>query len=229
MLNGCSINNHENHTRSTLGQDISTPDKAISGTFLGAAWGMGTGAIIGHQVGVAGEGLAVGAGLGALSGALTGIGYDVTESQTVALEEKVKTLQTQNEINSQALIDLQQQLDEDVPPLPESPIHKIQFDENVTSLRSGASLELESIATLIKRNPALNTIIVRGHADDAGTPDYNLRLSEARARAVVGFLTARGVDRGKIKLESLGSTSPLANNTTTEGRFLNRRVEIVLQ
>jgi outer membrane protein OmpA-like peptidoglycan-associated protein len=190
---------------------------------------MGAGAVVGNQVSSTGEGVAVGAGLGALSGALTGAGYDVTESQTMALSEKARTLDIQNNVNSQALLDIQNQLDNTKTILPESPIHKILFDQDVSSLRSGASLELESITRLIMRDPSIERIVVRGHADDGGTPDYNLRLSEARTRSVVAFLAAHGVDREKIVLESLGSTTPLASNVTAEGRQLNRRVEVVLQ
>jgi outer membrane protein OmpA-like peptidoglycan-associated protein len=207
----------------------SGPDKTLGGAVVGAAWGMGAGAVVGNQVSASGEGVAVGAGLGALSGALTGAGYDITESQTMALSEKARAVDIQNNVNSQALLDIQHQLDNTRPTLPESPIHKILFDQDVSSLRSGASLELESIARLIVRNPGIERIVVRGHADDGGTPDYNQRLSEARARSVVGFLAAHGVDREKIKLESLGSTTPLASNLTPEGRQLNRRVDVVLQ
>lgn len=207
----------------------SGPDKTLGGAVVGAAWGMGAGAVVGNQVSSTGEGVAVGAGLGAISGALAGAGYDITESQTMALSEKARTLDIQNNVNSQALLDIQDQLDNSSATLPESPIHKVLFDQDVSSLRSGASLELESIARLIVRNPNLARIVVRGHADDGGTPDYNTRLSEARARSVVAFLAAHGVDREKIVLESLGSTTPLASNVTPEGRQLNRRVEVVLQ
>lgn len=207
----------------------SGPDKTLGGAVVGAAWGMGAGAVVGNQVNASGQGVAVGAGLGALSGALTGAGYDITESQTMALAEKARTLDIQNNVNSQALVDIQNQLDNTKTALPESPIHKILFDQDVSSLRSGASLELESIARLIVRSPGIARVVVRGHADDGGTPDYNLRLSEARARSVVAFLAAHGVDREKIKLESLGSTTPLASNVTPEGRQLNRRVDVVLQ
>jgi len=205
------------------------PDKTLGGAVVGAAWGMGAGAVVGNQISNTGEGVAVGAGLGALSGALTGVGYDITESQTMALSEKVRTLDIQNNVNSQVLLDIQSQLDNSNAILPESPIHKILFDPDVSSLRNGASLELESIARMITRNPGISRVVVRGHADDGGTPDYNQRLSEARARSVVAFFTSHGVDRGKLVLESLGSTTPLASNISPEGRQLNRRVEVVLQ
>jgi outer membrane protein OmpA-like peptidoglycan-associated protein len=207
----------------------SGPDKTVGGALVGAAWGMGTGAIVGNQVSSTGEGLAVGAGLGAVAGAMTGAGYDITESGTMALQEKVQTLDVQNNVNSQALLDIQQQLDFHQRPLPTQPIHKVLFDEDVTSLRSGASMELESVTRIIKRTPYINKIKVRGHADDSGSPEYNKRLSEARARSVVGYLTANGIDRSTISVEGFGSTTPLASNITLEGRQMNRRVEIVLE
>jgi outer membrane protein OmpA-like peptidoglycan-associated protein len=67
---------------------------------------------------------------------------------------------------------------------------------------------------------------VAGHADSSGNDAINAPLAEARARAVVDFLVARGVDAGRLSARGYGSTRPVADNATPEGRAKNRRVEI---
>ena len=67
---------------------------------------------------------------------------------------------------------------------------------------------------------------VAGHADSSGNDAINDPLAEARAHAVVEFLVARGVDASRLTARGYGSTQPVADNTTPEGRAKNRRVEI---
>jgi len=65
-----------------------------------------------------------------------------------------------------------------------------------------------------------------GHTDNVGTAEYNQKLSERRAQAVVDYLAAKGVAPGRIKAIGMGLTKPLASNDTAEGRAQNRRVTI---
>jgi len=65
-----------------------------------------------------------------------------------------------------------------------------------------------------------------GHTDTVGKADYNMKLSERRAQAVVDYLAAKGVAPGRIKARGFGETRPLADNSTEEGRAQNRRVTI---
>ena len=65
--------------------------------------------------------------------------------------------------------------------------------------------------------------------DDVGDTDRNLRLSEARAMAVRDALIARGVDPGRLLVEAYGESQPIADNATTYGRELNRRIEFELR
>lgn len=93
-------------------------------------------------------------------------------------------------------------------------------------MKSGAIADLEAIADSIKLSANNSPINVVGHSDDAGSPEYNDRLAEARARSVVSYLAARGISMDRLKLKSFGSTQPVASNSTPEGRQLNRRVEV---
>jgi len=65
-----------------------------------------------------------------------------------------------------------------------------------------------------------------GHTDNIGTAEYNQKLSERRAQAVVDYLASKGVYPGRIKAIGMGLTKPLASNDTAEGRAQNRRVTI---
>lgn len=66
---------------------------------------------------------------------------------------------------------------------------------------------------------------VTGHTDNVGDDGYNLRLSQRRAKAVVDFLSEQGIDPNRLSFEGYGESRPVADNSTAEGRSLNRRVE----
>lgn len=68
-------------------------------------------------------------------------------------------------------------------------------------------------------------IRIEGHTDNVGNPQRNLRLSEARARAVRDYLVARGIDGSRIEAVGFGDQRPIAPNDTEEGRRQNRRIE----
>ena len=70
-----------------------------------------------------------------------------------------------------------------------------------------------------------NKIKVKGHTDNRGTADFNMKLSNDRAKAVVDYLIKRGVSPSKLTYEGYGMSLPLTDNDTEEGRSLNRRVE----
>jgi OOP family OmpA-OmpF porin len=71
-------------------------------------------------------------------------------------------------------------------------------------------------------------IEVVGHTDDVGDDAYNQELSEQRAAAVRDYLVETGVDASKIVTIGAGENSPVASNTTDEGRAENRRVDVLV-
>ena len=202
------------------------PDKTLAGAVLGAGWGAGAGAVVGNQISYQGEGAAIGAGFGAVQGALSGINYDLNESTQLRQEHELASLKIQNMANTRELSNLQGTLDNAVASRGSGMIYQTYFDPDATNLRAGAIANLEQIAESLKADPHANMINVDGHADDAGSPEYNQRLSEARSRAVSAYLMARGLSTNHIRVQSFGSTRPVASNTTPVGRQLNRRVDI---
>ena len=77
----------------------------------------------------------------------------------------------------------------------------------------------------ILRNCRNVTIEVEGYTDSSGTPTNNKRLSELRAKSVVNFLAAAGIDPSKLKAIGFGQERPITTNSTPEGRHMNRRIE----
>jgi outer membrane protein OmpA-like peptidoglycan-associated protein len=72
------------------------------------------------------------------------------------------------------------------------------------------------------------TIRLEGHTDSKGNDAYNLNLSAKRSKKVYQYLLRYGIDKEKISLVNFGETQPAADNSTVEGRALNRRVVVVL-
>jgi outer membrane protein OmpA-like peptidoglycan-associated protein len=67
---------------------------------------------------------------------------------------------------------------------------------------------------------------VAGHTDSANSDTYNLDLSQRRADAVLNYFVSKGVETDRLSAKGYGEAEPIADNSTTEGRFKNRRVEL---
>jgi OmpA-OmpF porin, OOP family len=102
----------------------------------------------------------------------------------------------------------------------------INFDFDKADIKPESQPILDQIVKLLKNNPSLN-LTVEGHTDNVGTPPYNKKLSDARAKSVVGALTAQGIDALRLKAVGYGQDKPIADNSTDDGRAKNRRVELV--
>jgi hypothetical protein len=105
-------------------------------------------------------------------------------------------------------------------------LHGLHFDANKSTLRAGSGPLLDDIATTLKNFPEWGLRIV-GHTDSSGKPEANQALSLARADAIKAALVERGVDSGRLYVAGAGETQPIANDSTSRGRSLNRRVELV--
>jgi chemotaxis protein MotB len=108
---------------------------------------------------------------------------------------------------------------------------KILFSSGSAALGKDGKNALKAVADAL-RNVQGKTIRVEGHTDDVPTAGSafatNWHLSTARALAVVRFLQSAGVDPTKLAAAGYGEFQPVASNDTSEGRSLNRRIEIVL-
>lgn len=102
----------------------------------------------------------------------------------------------------------------------------INFDFNKASLRPDAAPVIAQVLALLKDNPGLKLSIV-GNTDNVGGHDYNVKLSQQRAAAVVAELVKDGVAADRLQSSGDGPDKPIADNDSGEGRARNRRVELV--
>ncbi len=106
-------------------------------------------------------------------------------------------------------------------------IQDILFAFDSDDILPESSDSLATIASLLEDRSELGLLVVR-HTDDVGDFDYNLRLSMARATAVVDYLVREhGIDRARLNSAGAGMMAPIASNRSEEGRARNRRVELV--
>lgn len=99
------------------------------------------------------------------------------------------------------------------------------FDFDKSTLKPEGRQVLDQVASQAG-TINLETLIATGHTDSIGTEQYNQGLSQRRANSVKDYLVSKGVAADRIYVEGKGETSPVASNSTREGRAQNRRVEI---
>jgi OOP family OmpA-OmpF porin len=99
------------------------------------------------------------------------------------------------------------------------------FDTGKFDLKPEGKAGLEGLAAKL-RGAQIESIVVTGHTDSAGSDAANQRLSLRRAEAVKAHLVSLGMDGGKIRTVGRGKSSPVADNKTAQGRARNRRVEV---
>jgi outer membrane protein OmpA-like peptidoglycan-associated protein len=103
----------------------------------------------------------------------------------------------------------------------------VLFDTGRAELKSGASRKMDQLAQFLVEHPD-RRVQIEGFTDSIGTDSYNQDLSQRRADAVKSALISRGVQPSRIGTEGYGKAYPVANNTDSGGRQLNRRVEVVI-
>ena len=104
----------------------------------------------------------------------------------------------------------------------------INFDFDKSTLRPDAMPIIAQVVKLLTAYPSL-TLAINGHTDNVGQRDYNVKLSQTRAAAVVAALVAAHIAPGRLSSGGFGPDQPIADNATDKGRAKNRRVELVKQ
>jgi len=103
----------------------------------------------------------------------------------------------------------------------------IQFETNSSELKPVSLIELDKLLLLMQENPTL-AIQINGHTDNTGIEANNQTLSNARAKAVANFLFNKGIAASRLKYKGFGSSQPIADNNSEEGKAKNRRTEMIV-
>jgi outer membrane protein OmpA-like peptidoglycan-associated protein len=104
-------------------------------------------------------------------------------------------------------------------------VNNLFFDLGKATLKPESEPELKRIQQVMKENMAL-IIEISGHTDNTGSDEINNKLSLERANAVKDYLLNGNIDSSRIRTKGYGKSKPKADNSTEEGRQINRRVEI---
>lgn len=186
--------------------DPNTGERKVSRTAIGGTGGAGLGYLLGSVIGGKTARI-VGAGIGGVAGGV--VGYQ--------MDKQIKELKEQTAGSG---IDVSQQGDGILLNLPD-----VTFGVDSTVISPSFQASLDKVAQSMVQYP--NSLIdVYGHTDSTGSAAYNMDLSKRRADAVGRYLIGRGVSSTRIQTQGMGKDYPVADNTTAEGRALNRRVEV---
>jgi outer membrane protein OmpA-like peptidoglycan-associated protein len=105
---------------------------------------------------------------------------------------------------------------------------RILFSSGKSLLAEGGHRVLDQLISLLNAYPT-NRVLIEGHTDKTGDAEFNLKLSELRARSIRDYLIKQGgYAEKRFEIVGYGATRPVADNNTADGRSLNRRVEVTI-
>jgi len=187
--------------------DCKSMNKTQKGTAIGVAAGATAGALIGHGKNSVWTAL-IGAAVGGTAGYLIGHHMD---KQAEEIKQAVPDAQVSRvgeginmTFNSGLL-----------------------FKINSSLLSDEAEANLTKVSKVFVKYPETN-ILIEGHTDDTGAPEYNMELSKKRAYAVSNFLVSKGVSASRMDIKWYGETQPKVPNDNEGNRAQNRRVELAI-
>ncbi len=191
-----------------------TGEKQTSKAGMGAGIGAVTGALIGIATSDSAkerkERALKGAGIGAVAGGGVGYYMDVQETK---LREKMEG----------AGVSVTRDGDNIILNMPGN----LTFDTDSTTVKPSFRPVLDAVSEVLKEYKS-TMIQVAGHTDSTGGDKYNLMLSQQRAQSVANILSGFGVEQVRLDTVGFGETQPIASNSTASGREQNRRVELTL-
>ena len=215
LLGSCATTHNPNIPDAPTGNGTGPRKTGMSKTAKGGLLGAGGGAVVGGVLGrvIGGKsgtaaGAIIGAAVGGTGGALIGRNMDkeAAELQKDMQNAKVERVGEGIKITFDS---------------------GILFDTNAAALRGASMSEIDKMAAVLLKYPDTN-VLVEGHTDASGSDAINQPLSERRAQAVAAETIAKGVPASRVTTQGYGSTQPVGDNSTTEGKQANRRVEVAI-
>ncbi|HRH34158.1 MAG TPA: OmpA family protein, partial [Catalimonadaceae bacterium] len=107
-------------------------------------------------------------------------------------------------------------------------LRNIFFDFDKATLRPESNIEIERLRKVMLEYPTMK-IEISGHTDNKGSADYNKKLSQSRAKAVMDYLVKKGISPDRMTFAGYGFERPMAPNDSDAGRQLNRRTEFEIK
>lgn len=190
--------------------DPYTGNTQVSKTGVGAGMGAVGGALVGQMLGGDTRSTLIGAGIGAALGGITGNYMDRQDAEIRAQLQGtgVQVVRYGKDIR---LI------------MPGD----ITFENDRADIKSDFYSTMNSVAIVLKKFNKTN-VRIAGYASSTGNAMHNQELSESRARSVANYLGGQGIDQNRIMAVGYGARFPVASNATLEGQARNRRVEITI-
>ncbi len=189
-------------------QQASQGQRTAAGAGAGALAGAGLGALIGDSS----RSAAVGAGIGAVVGGIAGYNW-----QGVKRDVRASGADS---------------LGVDVVEMPDGSLKvnipsTVSFDTGRYELKPALLPVLDSVSNALVQHPELSAVAL-GHTDSTGSDSTNQTLSLNRAQAVTNYLSSQGVQSSRLLAQGRSSAEPVGDNSTQQGRAMNRRVELFL-
>jgi outer membrane protein OmpA-like peptidoglycan-associated protein len=182
--------------------------KTASGAVIGTGAGAAAGAVIGKTLGNTAAGAIAGAAVGGTVGAIIGRNMDR------------KAAELDRELEGVTI----QRVEEGI---------AVSFDSGLlygfdsATLRTQAQENLRKLAQIMSDDDDTILLIV-GHTDSVGDENYNMGLSERRARSAANYMISQGLAESRVDIQGRGELEPIADNDTEAGRQENRRVEVAI-
>ncbi|WP_028115723.1 OmpA family protein [Ferrimonas senticii] len=203
LLSGCATTSHDPYTG----------EQKTNSATKGAIGGVLAGAIIGaasSSKSDRGKGALIGAAAGGLLGG--GVGHYMDKQEAELRNQLAGTGVSVKRTGDNIQLVLP---------------NTLTFDSGKSALKAGATNTLSGVAMVLAKYEKTR-LEVTGHTDSTGSAELNQRLSIERAETVADELTRQGVASYRLSTAGYGPLRPIASNDTTQGRALNRRVEVLL-
>jgi len=193
-------------------ESVKNANNTQKGAAIGVAAGTVIGGILGNNLGKGGN-AAAGAVIGGVVGGLAGgvIGKKM-DNQAQKIEEAIPGVEVERVGEGIQLV-----LGE----------NSVNFETNKSVLTAKAKTNLDKLIPVFEEY-AETDIKIYGYTDSTGSEEFNLKLSEKRAKSVKDYLVAKGLNVSRFETKGMGIADPIADNTTVEGRSKNRRVEFAI-
>lgn len=102
---------------------------------------------------------------------------------------------------------------------------KILFETAKAVIKEDSFSLMDEIVQVFTDNPHILMVSIEGHTDSDGADQYNMTLSDKRAKAVMDYIVQKGISADRLSAKGYGETKPIAENDSEEGKAKNRRVE----